>query len=342
MRVAMYYSNSDVRIEEMPTPAIGPEELLLRIEASSICGSDVMEWYRKDRVPLVLGHEIAAVVAEAGSQVKGIKTGDRVSASHHVPCNDCYYCNGGYHTVCETLRKTTFYPGGFSEFVRLPAINTRYGLYRLPKEVSFDLATFIEPLACVLRAQKIAGNFKGKTILVIGSGIAGLLHIQLARAQGAGLVAAIDINEFRLSKARELGADFTFKSGEFSPQKLCSLNNARTADIVILATGAHLAIKQALDCVDRAGVIIFFAPAQDDAEIPFPVNKLFWRTERKIVSSYAASPADHLEALDWIKSGKLSLEKMITHRLGLKDTGVGFKLVAEAKESVKVIIYPQE
>lgn len=342
MRIAKYYSNSDVRIEETDKPKIGRGELLLRVEASGICGSDVMEWYRKDKVPLVLGHEIAATVAEVGEGVKGYDTGDRVSASHHVPCNECYYCKNGYQTVCETLRKTNFYPGGFSEYVRLPAINVRDGVYRLPENISFDLATFIEPLACVLRAQRIADLSKNQSILVIGSGIAGLLHIHLARASGAGLIVAVDINEHRLSKAKELGADFAVNAKEFTPQGFYQLNKGRFADVVILCTGATSAINQAFESVDLAGTIIFFAPTDKDAAVNLPVNKLFWRTERKIISSYAGSPCDHIEALDWIKSGRLSLEKMITHRLPLKDTALGFKLVSEAKESVKVIIYPQK
>ena len=156
MRVAMYYNNRDIRIEEMSTPRIGPGELLVRIEASGICGSDVMEWYRIKRAPLVLGHEVAGEVVEVGEGVDRYKKGDRVVASHHVPCNTCRYCLSGHHTVCDTLRRTNFDPGGFSEYVRLPAINVDRGVYPIPDVVSFEEATFTEPLACVLRAQRIA------------------------------------------------------------------------------------------------------------------------------------------------------------------------------------------
>lgn len=343
MRVAMYYSNNDVRLEEIPLPAIREGELLVRIEASGICGSDVMEWYRKDRVPLVLGHEIAGCITEVGEGVAGFKAGDRVSASHHVPCYNCSYCGSGYHTVCDTLRKTNFEPGGFSEYVRLPAINVRYGTYLLPEGVSYELATFIEPLACVLRAQRIAEIKPKQSILVIGSGIAGLLHILLAKTQGAaGCVIATDIFPWRLKKAKELGADFTFDAKDYSPQRLRQVNNARLADTVILCTGAVSAISQAFDSVERSGTIVFFAPTDKDLAVPLSVNELFWRSERKLISSYAASPEDHLNALGLIKSGSLDLEKMITHRFALKDAGLGFKLVSEAKESVKVIIYPNK
>ncbi|MBI4707719.1 MAG: alcohol dehydrogenase catalytic domain-containing protein, partial [Candidatus Omnitrophica bacterium] len=198
MRVAMYYSNRDVRLEEMPIPKIGPAELLLRVEASGICGTDVMEWYRLNRVPLVLGHEVAGTVVEVGEGVKRYKKGERISASHHVPCNQCHYCLSGHQTVCETLRKTNFDPGGFAEYIRLPAINVEQGVYLLPDEVSFEEATFLEPLACVLRGQRLAGMQDGRSVLIIGSGISGLLHIKMARVNGAGLIVATDIEDFRL------------------------------------------------------------------------------------------------------------------------------------------------
>ena len=188
MRVAMYYSNDDVRIEEMPVPDIGPGEVLMRVEASGICGSDVMEWYRVHKVPLVLGHEVAGSIEAVGAGVEAWKQGDRVTAAHHVPCNSCCYCLSGNHTVCDTLRQTSFYPGGFAEYLRLPAINVDRGLFALPDEVSCEDATFVEPVACVLRGQRKAGLRPGCSVLVIGSGIAGLLHVHLAQALGAGMI----------------------------------------------------------------------------------------------------------------------------------------------------------
>ncbi len=138
MRVAMYYNNYDVRLEEIPTPQIGLGELLVRVEACGICGSDVMEWYRRDRVPLVLGHEIGGQIAAMGDEVERYKEGDRVSAAHHVPCNTCHYCLSGHHTICNALRQTNFEPGGFAEYIRLPAINVDRGVFLLPDEVAYE------------------------------------------------------------------------------------------------------------------------------------------------------------------------------------------------------------
>ncbi|MDD4894214.1 MAG: zinc-dependent dehydrogenase [Candidatus Omnitrophica bacterium] len=342
MRIAMYYSNRDIRVEEASKPKIGPGELLVRVEASGICGSDVMEWYRINRTPLVLGHEIAGTIEEVGEGVKIYKKGDRVACAHHVPCGKCRYCLSGHETVCDTLRKTNFDPGGFCEYLRLPKINVDCGVLPLPDSVSFDEATFIEPLACVLRGQRLAGMKPGQTILVAGSGIAGLLHIHLAKVMGAGRIIATDISEYRLQAAKKFGADISINAKEYSSDKLRSLNNGMLADLVIVSTGAPSAIEQALGSVERGGKILFFAPTDKDRKVSIFFNELFWRTEVGLVSSYAASPADYKAALDLIAAKKLDVNGMITHRLNLAETGTGFKLVAEAADSIKVIIYPQE
>ncbi|RZV36761.1 MAG: alcohol dehydrogenase, partial [Candidatus Acidulodesulfobacterium acidiphilum] len=177
----------------------------MKVEASGICGSDVIEWYRRDKVPLVLGHEVTGVIAEVGKKVKKYKKGDRICAAHHVPCNTCKYCLSGHQTVCETLRATNFDPGGFSEYLRLPEINVKNGIYLLPDSVSFEEGTFTEPLACVVRGQRLAGVKPADTAIVFGSGLSGLLHISLLRATGASKIIAVDINEKRLEYAKKFG-----------------------------------------------------------------------------------------------------------------------------------------
>ncbi len=341
MRVAMYYNNKDIRIEEMSVPSIGPGELLVRIVASGICGSDVMEWYRIKRAPLVLGHEIAGEVVEVGEGIDRYKKGDRVVASHHVPCNTCRYCLGGHHTVCDTLRGTSFDPGGFAEYVRLPAINVDRGVYLVPNEVSFEEATFTEPLACVLRGQRILGVRPGETVLVIGSGIAGLLHIQLACATGAGRVLATDISDARLRAARTFGADTVIHANENVPSEIRRVNDGCLADKVLVCTGATSANLQALESVERGGTVLFFAPTDPGVTLPISVNDLFFRNDVTLTTSYAGSPADHIAAMELIRAGRMDVGKMITDRLSLSETSKGFQLVAEAQESIKVIVEPQ-
>ena len=337
----MWYNNQDVRLEEMPTPQIGPGELLVRVLASGICGSDVMEWYRLDRAPLVLGHEIAGEIVEVGDGVERYKEGERVSAAHHVPCNTCHYCLSGHHTVCGTLRQTNFDPGGFAEYIRLPAINVDRGVFMLPDEVSYEEATFIEPLACVLRGQRLAHMSPGNSVLVIGSGIAGLLHVQLARTLEAGRVIATDINDYRLEAAQRFGADVAIHAGDDLPACLRQVNDGRLADLVIVCTGATSAITQALQSVERGGTVLLFAPTEPGVAIPISINELFWRNDVTLTTSYAGSPADYMAALELIRAHHICPSEMITHRLSLAETGLGFHLVVSAQDSIKVIIEPQ-
>ncbi|MBI4286561.1 MAG: alcohol dehydrogenase catalytic domain-containing protein [Chloroflexi bacterium] len=313
----------------------------MQVEASGICGSDVIEWYRRDRAPLVLGHEIGGQIVAVGEGVTRYKVGDRVTAAHHVPCNTCHYCLKGDHTACETLRRTNFDPGGFAEYVRLPAINVDRGVFLLPDEVSYEMATFVEPLACVLRGQRRAGMRPGHSVLVIGSGIAGLLHIMLARTTGASRVVATDINSYRLEAAHRFGAEAAINAAEDVPARLRAANDGRLADIVIVCTGAVPGITQALASVERGGTVLFFAPTGPGVTIPISINQLFWRNDITLTTSYAGSPADYRTALDLIRAGILPLGQMITHRLGLAETARGFQLVAGAQESIKVIIGPQ-
>ncbi|MDZ7262757.1 MAG: zinc-dependent dehydrogenase [candidate division KSB1 bacterium] len=339
MRVAMYYNNRDVRLEEMPTPRIGPGELLVKVLASGICGSDVMEWYRIKKAPLVLGHEIAGAIVEVGPGVERYKVGDRVFVSHHIPCNTCRYCLNGQHTVCETLHTTNYDPGGFAEYLRVPKLNVDRGVFLLPDEVSFEEGVFIEPLACVVRGQRVAHLQPGQAVLVLGSGISGLLHIALARALGAGRIVATDVNEYRLQAAQRFGADVVIPAQEDVPTRLRQANDGRLADLVIVCTGAFAAFTQALQSVDRGGTVLFFAPTEPGVDLPVPVND-FWRNGITLLPSYGNSPLDAVVAIELIRTRRVPVKEMITHRLSLAETGLGFQLVAEPKESIKVVIEP--
>jgi len=340
LRIAMYYNNDDVRLEEMPKPKAGPGELVVRVIASGICGSDVMQWYRIKKAPLVLGHEIAGDIVEIGKGVKRFKVGDRVFVSHHVPCNSCKYCKAGHETVCDQLRTTNYDPGGFAEYIRVPKVNVRNGVFLLPEKMSYDDGSFIEPLGCIVRAQRLAGMTPGKTVLVMGSGIAGLLHIKLARALGAGKVIATDVVDYRLKAAKKLGANAAVRGNEDVPAIIRKLNEGRLADFVITCTGASPAIEQAFRSVERGGTILLFAPTEPGRMVPMPFNDL-WREEVRIVGSYGASPEDIATSIELLRTGKVEVGDMVTHRLSLAETGLGFKLVAGAKESIKVIIEPQ-
>jgi L-iditol 2-dehydrogenase len=339
VKAAVYYSNRDVRVEEVPRPEIEPGELLVKIIASGICGSDVMEWYRIKKAPRVLGHEIAGEIVEVGNAVGGYKPGDRVFVTHHVSCNECDYCRAGYHTACDTLHSTNFDPGGFAEYLRVPEINVRSGTFLLPDEVSFDEGTFIEPLGCVIRGQRFADIKQGDTVLVIGSGISGLLHIKLARTRGASKIIATDISQYRLDFAERSGADVVINSKDDVPAIVKDATDGKLADKVIVCTTAMQAFEQAFASVARTGTLLLFAPTDPKASIPLPLFDLYFKLVN-IVFSYAAVTDDITEAIDLLKTKRIDVADMITHRFGLSDTQKGFDLVAKAEKSMKIIIEP--
>ena len=339
MLVAMYYNNKDVRIQEMPTPEIGEDEFLLKVMASGICGSDVTEWYRVPKAPKVLGHEATGVIAKTGKKVTKYKVGDRVFVSHHVPCNKCRYCLKGHHTACATLHTTNYFPGGFAQYIRVPKINVEQGVYKLPDTMSFEEGTFIEPLACVVRGQRLAAVQKEDTVLIIGGGLAGILHAQLARAKGIQNIIVADVNPYRLKLAEKFGAHHTIDAKNNLPQKLKDLNGGRLADQVIVCTGATPAATAALECVDKGGTILFFAVPDPTVRIPVPITD-FWKNEVTLKTSYGAAPRDLEESLAVLFQKKLNVKDMITHRLSIQQAAEGFRLVATAGESLKIIIEP--
>ena len=325
MRVARYYNNRDIRLEELPKPTLGPGEILIEVYASGICGTDVMEWYRLKKAPCILGHEIAGKIVESRSEK--YKVGQKVFVSHHVPCNTCSYCLEGNHTACETLHRGNYDPGGYSEFVRVPKTHVDYGTYLLPEDVSFEEGTLIEPLACAIRAQNVIGIKEGQVVLILGSGISGILNIQVAKLKGAKVIAT-DVDDYRLKKAKEFGADKVLHSGQDLGVK---------AGRIILCTGAYQAVEQAFACIDRKGIILFFAVPHEAIRLP---NADFWRDEITVTSSYGAAPVDLEEALALIQNKKINVKDTITHKLPLEEIQKGFKLVADAKESLKVVLEP--
>ena len=338
-RAAVYYRNSDVRIEERPVPRAGPGELLVRIWASGICGSDVLEWYRMKKAPIVLGHEVAGEIVQVGEGVTRYRPGRRIAFNHHVPCNTCHWCLAGKHTACETLHTTSFDPGGFCEYVRIPALQTDRGIYPLADHVTFEEGSFVEPLACVVRGQRSAALRPGQSVAVLGAGISGILHIALAKALGAGRIVATDIAPHRLETARRFGADATCDARDDVPA-FVRRELGRPADLVVVCAGALAAFRQALASVDRGGTILCFATTDPGVELFVPLND-FWRNDVTLKPSYGNSPYDAAVALALIAARRVPVAEMITHRLPLEGTPEGFRLMSTpGGTQLKVVILP--
>jgi L-iditol 2-dehydrogenase len=336
MKVAKWYNNQDIRIEQVPTPKPGPHEMLVKIMSCGICGSDIVEWYRLPRAPLVQGHEIGAEVVDVGESVKEYKPGDRVFIAPKVPCMTCDYCRKGHFPVCSVIKDRL--PGGFAEYVLVPQALIEHGTYRLADNITDDQSTFIEPLACVVRAQRLAGLQNGRTVLVLGCGMSGLLHIKLARANNCRVVAT-DINPKRLEMAAGLGAEVTINAGAENVVERLMAEHGKPVDVVILCASAMSAVEQAWQCVDKGGAVVFFTVPGPDKQVSVPINE-FWTREIRIITSYYCGPPDIAEAIKLIEAGIIGVDDMITHRLPLRDIAKGFQLVMAGRESIKVIIKP--
>jgi L-iditol 2-dehydrogenase len=335
MKVAYWYNNKDIRIEEIPTPNPAPKEMLVKVISCGICGSDVVEWYRLPRAPLIQGHEIGAEVVALGNSVSKYKLGDRVFIAPKVPCMKCFYCENGHYPQCSGVKERL--PGGFAEYILVPEILVERGTYLLPKNISYDQSTFIEPLACVVRAQRQARLKKEDSVLVIGCGMSGLLHIKLAKVKGCKII-AVDINKKKLEFARRLGANILLEAADNFPESLVA-KIGKKADIVFLCASATSAVEQAWKCVDKGGMIVLFAVPGPDKKIIVPVND-FWMKEITIITSYYCGPPDITEAMKLIEAGEIVVDDLITHRLALTDIVKGFQLVSDGRESIKVIIKP--
>ena len=335
MKVSYWYNNQDIRIEEVPTPTPGPREMLIKVMSCGVCGSDIVEWYRLPRAPLVQGHEIGAQVVEVGSSLESYKAGDRVFVAPKVPCMHCAYCQNGHYPQCSEVKERL--PGGFAEYILVPEILVKNGTYLLPERITYDESTFIEPLACVVRAQKLAGLKEGQVVLVLGCGISGLLHVKLARAKNCTVIAT-DINQKRLGFSEKTGAAITLNAGDDVPKRLVA-ENGRKADVVMLCTSAVPAVEQAWHCVDKGGAVVFFAVPGPEKQVIAPMNQ-FWTQEIRILTSYYCGPPDISEALTLIESGTVAVDDLITHRLPLNDITKAFQLVMDGDEAVKVIIKP--
>jgi len=337
MKVSKWYNNRDIRIEEVPTPKPEKDEMLVKVISCGICGSDIVEWYRLPRAPLVQGHEIGAEVVDVGDAVNKYSPGDRVFIAPKVPCMECHYCENQHYPVCPNVKERL--PGGFAEFVLVPKSLVANGTYLLPERIAYDQSTFIEPLACVVRAQNLAAVEPDQTIMVMGCGMSGLLHVKLAKEKKCK-IAATDINKKRLEIAKSIGADFTIDAGENVPEQLVA-EYGKKADIVILCTSSISAVEQAWKCVDKGGSILFFAVPGPDKQVTIPINE-FWTSEIRVLTSYYCGPPDIIEAMKLIETRAIHLDDMITHRLPLNDIVKGFQLVMDGKESIKVIIKPHE
>ncbi|MEM2118367.1 MAG: zinc-dependent dehydrogenase [Candidatus Bathyarchaeia archaeon] len=338
MKVAMYYSPLDIKIEEVPTPKIQEDEVLVNMKACGICGSDLMEWYLKTRAPLVLGHEPAGVIAKKGRKVKDFDVGDRVFVHHHVACLSCHYCKHGDYTLCEQFHNTNIKPGGLAEYFKVPALNLQIDTLKIPEEMSFEEATLIEPVGCCIRALKKCNLQKGDSVAVIGAGATGIIHTALAKIFGATKTIVSDLIDYRLKIAKKFGVDAVVNSVKENLTEIVKVETeGRGVDVAVITAPSLEAYKTGLSIIRKGGKLSVFAPTDPGKYLQISPKELFF-SEIQIIPSYSTSHLETREALELIEAGKINVEELITHRFSLDDTAKAFETALKNKESLKVVV----
>ncbi len=340
MKVAVYYNNRKVLVEERPIPEIGEGELLIKTAACGLCGGETMEWYLAPRAPKVLGHEPVGIVVKVGKGVKKFKEGDRVFVHHHVACMSCHFCNRGYYTMCERFAQTNISPGGFAEYFKVPAENAVLDTYLLPDEVSFEEATMIEPLACALRGFMDAQIHPGDTIAIVGIGFMGMGFVKLAQLFPFSRIIALDLNDWRLEQAVLHGATNTINPLKTNPVEMVKeINHGYMADMVVVTSPSLKAWMTGLELCEKGASFHYNAPPPPGEFASLSLNELYFR-EIKIYSTYSASHIQTSAILDLMITQRLDARGLITHRFGLDGVAQAIDLLLQSGKSFKSLIIP--
>ncbi|HEV8307513.1 MAG TPA: alcohol dehydrogenase catalytic domain-containing protein [Methylomirabilota bacterium] len=335
MRAAVTTGPGTIRLEDRPTPTIGPGELLVRVRGCGLCGSDLAKLRAPRQLPSVLGHEVVGDVVQVGAGVGRFHEGDRVVAAHHVPCFACHYCRRGSVSMCRAFKESNLDPGGFAEYVRVPRANVEHATFRVPVEIPDAVAAFTEPLGCCVRAIRRSGLGPGDAVLVVGLGAIGGLLVQLAVRAGARVVGT-DVLAPRRELGCLLGATVTVAPADV-PGALATHTEGRGADCVILTVGSPAVVRQALGWARDGGAIHLFV---GEGEGLLPVGELYHR-ELTLTATYSSSPADLAEAFELVTSRRVRVAELCSHRLPLERLAEAARLMEE-REALKVYVEVSE
>lgn len=342
MKVTMCYQQNDLRVENIPVPDISDNEVLIKMLACGLCGTDIQK-IRGNTVqkPTVLGHEVVGEIVKKGQNVKNFAVGERVITAIHVPCFTCHYCRKGHYTICEQFRANNIDPGGFAEFIRIPELHVKHLTYKVPDTVSDDEATLIEPIACCLHGLKQANIQAGDSVLVMGAGTIGILHAQLAKIKGADKVIVSDISPYKLQKALNVGCDFAINVAQKDIiTEVQAITAHQGVDVVVIAAGVSSLLSDAMHIVRRAGKIIVFSGFDKNQHINVDASR-FFKDEISIVGTYSVSPYELPEALNLLEKKKINSDEIITHEFSLDKLREAVDLSTNANaEVLKVIIKP--
>ncbi|MCX8073307.1 MAG: alcohol dehydrogenase catalytic domain-containing protein [Candidatus Binatia bacterium] len=338
MRVAKAYDYLDVRLEEAPVPSVGAKEILVRARACGICSGDVTPWYIRKKAPVVLGHEPVGEVVQVGAGVQHLAPGARVFVHHHVPCLACSACDRGEFVQCATWRSTALDPGGMAEFFRVSSLHVQVDTLVLPETVSDLDGILVEPLACVVKSLRRAAPLEGATVLIIGLGVMGQLHVLVARHWGARTVIGADLRQVRCEKAASLGADHTIDaSARDLYSAVLELTDGRGCDVVIAGPATTEAIGLGIRCAARGGTVVQFMGTPPGEFYPLDTNDIYFR-EIRLVPSYSAGPTDTREALRLIEQGVVRAQHVVTHTYPFGEIDRAYRTAAQDPSAIKVVV----
>ena len=337
---AAFVKDSSIVVEDVSRPEIESGDVLVKMSACGICGSDLEKVYGKYSQPSTrLGHEPSGIIDEVGENVTDFKKGDRVFVHHHVPCYSCHFCLHGNETMCKKYSETNLSPCGLAEEFIVPEWNVNHGgVLKIPDSMSFDEAAMIEPLACCIRAWNKLSFKKGDSSAIFGIGSTGMMHVMLSHVHEFEKIFCIDINDFRLDFAKKFNITDAIKSSDPElKNKVLSQTDNRGVDVVIVATGSLQAISSAIDLVRKGGLVILFGVPSSGATLNVDMSNVYSK-EITLLTSYAASDADTKNALELIHSSKINVKKLITHRYQITDALKAFEHAHNGADSMKIII----
>lgn len=344
MKAAVFTGIEHIEIRDVPKPVPGEGEVLLKVEACAVCGSDIRIFHHgNDRVklPQITGHEIAGRVVEVGGKVTKLKVGDRVAVGADVPCGQCPACESGHGNNCEQNFAMGYqFAGGFAEYCLLNEMVMHYGpVHIIPDHVPYEEAALAEPLGCVINGLEMVNIHLGDTVVIIGAGPIGMLMVAVAKLWGATKIIVVDKNKQRAENALTFGADEYVWSGEGDAvAKVMDLTGGKGADVVLTANPVASTHLQAIDMAGHRARVNLFGGVPAGTTILLEPNKIHYK-EMAVMGSHGSTPRQHKMALDLIASGKIDMKKYISHHYPLEEIRTAFQ-TTESGEGMKVIVLP--
>jgi len=341
MKAAVVKSNSNIEIKNIEKPPVGPGDILVKMRACGICGSDVEKVFGKYGHPSMrLGHEPAGIITQVGSEISNFSVGDHVFTHHHVACysDDCHECSHGNETMCKKYYESNLEPCGLADEYVVPEWNVKHGgVLNIPDSMSFEEAAMIEPLACCIRSWNKFKHHKNDSVAILGVGPTGIMHVLLAKLYGLGKVFCLDLNDFRLNFAKKFETTTIHSGNTNALEQINSETANQGVDVVIVSTSSLSALKDAVNFVRKGGTIVMFGVPSKGANVDLDLSEIYSKGVT-IVNSYAASDVDTTCALDLISNKQIDVSQLITHKYNLQECQQAFVHDKTGDNAMKIII----